>query len=262
MPRYNCEYCNNEFSAKSNLNRHQKQAKYCLELQGVEPAIKDKILCDCGKAFTRKDNLRRHQQKCEYIEPTESKTMMKVMDKVLDTLKEVVKTPTQTTVNNNTQNKHVYNIIPITNEDLQKVLDYLDIETILRGGKGYANLATEKIFNSSNLLCTDQSRKKLRYKEENGEMVEDLGGKKITKKFFTAIGPKNKEVIDNEYENVREEFDEIKDGLRDGDMVKVLNHSIYLQNLLRQSHEAAEGIDNELTDDFVKGLVQNLNKTH
>ena len=31
-----CEHCKKTFSNKQNLKAHQKRAKYCLEIQGVE----------------------------------------------------------------------------------------------------------------------------------------------------------------------------------------------------------------------------------
>jgi len=244
------------FAAKSSLNRHQKTAKYCLTLQGKVAVVQFK--CECGKNYTDRSNLVRHKKSCTFQEPKNDNTeLMQMFSKTLETLENIAKTPTITKVNN-TQNN--INIAAITTEDLQSCVDAIDLKTILKGGTGYALLAANTAFNKNNLIIADKSRKKLRYKEENGELVEDLGGKKITKKFFTAIGPKNKEIIDNEYENVRQEFDEIKDGMRDGDMVKVLSHSTHLQDILHQSIEAAEGLDNELTDDFVKGLVQNLIK--
>ena len=51
-----CQFCKKTFSDKSNLKKHQTNAKYCLKIQGKE--IEEKYVCKyCGKKFTRKDNL-------------------------------------------------------------------------------------------------------------------------------------------------------------------------------------------------------------
>ena len=61
----NCEYCNNTFSSKTNLQKHQKYTKYCLKLQGKE---KHKFKCSgCGKNYTSAQNLELHERKCEQL---------------------------------------------------------------------------------------------------------------------------------------------------------------------------------------------------
>jgi hypothetical protein len=43
-----CEFCKNKFSNKQNLNNHQRTAKYCLKIQGVEPHYKhEKMSKEC-----------------------------------------------------------------------------------------------------------------------------------------------------------------------------------------------------------------------
>ena len=61
----NCEYCNNTFSSKTNLQKHQKYTKYCLKLQGKE---EHKFKCSgCGKNYTSAQNLELHGRKCKYV---------------------------------------------------------------------------------------------------------------------------------------------------------------------------------------------------
>ena len=46
-----CQFCKNIFSTKTNLNSHQKTAKYCLKIQGIE--VEKKYECKwCNKLFT------------------------------------------------------------------------------------------------------------------------------------------------------------------------------------------------------------------
>jgi len=58
-----CEYCEKNFSTKSNLTHHQKTAKLCLEKQNI---ISDFKCIECLKTFNSKYNLERHKKTCNY----------------------------------------------------------------------------------------------------------------------------------------------------------------------------------------------------
>ena len=62
----NCEFCNNSFSDKVTLKRHQKTAKYCVKLQDAGSVSQNKKhLCDfCDKEYTQKTDLNRHMCIC------------------------------------------------------------------------------------------------------------------------------------------------------------------------------------------------------
>ena len=51
---YECKFCKKKFSSKSNLNYHEINTKYCLEIQGV---ISLNIECDyCKKKCRNRKN--------------------------------------------------------------------------------------------------------------------------------------------------------------------------------------------------------------
>jgi hypothetical protein len=57
-----CEYCKTEFKNNSSLKYHQKNAKYCLEMQGKK---QDKFICNlCEKVLSSKQKLEHHQTIC------------------------------------------------------------------------------------------------------------------------------------------------------------------------------------------------------
>ena len=59
-----CEFCKNIFSTKTNLNSHQKTAKYCLKIQGIE--VQKKYECKwCNKSFAIFSNFERHKKVCK-----------------------------------------------------------------------------------------------------------------------------------------------------------------------------------------------------
>ena len=63
MSKYKCEFCNKEFSTKTNLNYHKSNTKYCLEKQGKTPGFQ----CESCKKIVVSDNmLQKHYLKCIY----------------------------------------------------------------------------------------------------------------------------------------------------------------------------------------------------
>ena len=71
MNNLKCDFCDNSFSSKSLLIRHQQTAKYCLKIQGInteKPEVEKvpkKFECeDCFKIFTNNNNYKIHIQNC------------------------------------------------------------------------------------------------------------------------------------------------------------------------------------------------------
>jgi len=60
-----CEFCKNVFSTKTNLNNHQKRAKYCLKLRGLDTTQTEHICDSCGKSFSGAYELKRHIGICK-----------------------------------------------------------------------------------------------------------------------------------------------------------------------------------------------------
>ena len=58
-----CKYCQKTFVSISNLNTHQKTAKYCLKLQN-KPVSNDFKCDDCGKKFTTLYKVNHHLKSC------------------------------------------------------------------------------------------------------------------------------------------------------------------------------------------------------
>ena len=66
-----CEYCKKDYTTKGNLVKHQRTAKYCLEIQEkIHGENSDKIElrtfnCEyCTKKFSQKSHLSRHIPLC------------------------------------------------------------------------------------------------------------------------------------------------------------------------------------------------------
>nr|QBK87710.1 MAG: hypothetical protein LCMAC202_00460 [Marseillevirus LCMAC202] len=178
----------------------------------------------------------------------------------MDTLKlQLAQFEKRSTTNVNNRNVVVNNLQPITDEDLQEQVENLTLDFILEGAKGFADFANSYPF-KNRVLCTDRARKKLRYRDEAGEIIDDGGGHKLIQRFFQAIASRNEEIISAEYNVLQQEVEAIAQEGRahTSDLTGLLSKATKLQDLLQQCRDAAEGKDNELTQEFIKHYIKIL----
>ena len=266
MGKFICEYCDGSFIKRGNLYKHQRTAKYCLEMQNR--IVKNAHICKyCEREYSRSDNLKRHEKDCQgriVYEKMQDKqndhllNMITELQKTIATMSQV-KEDRIGTINNNNRQMVMGNVQPLTEEDLQEHLQHLSIDYIQEGGKGYANFAGCYPF-KDRLVCTDKSRKKLRYKDSEGDMIEDGGGTKLTQRFFQAISERNEELINTEYDSLQQRVAEIaqQGTAHCTDLSSLLTKATKLQQLLISCREAAEGKENDLTKEFVNHLTKML----
>lgn len=79
---------------------------------------------------------------------------------------------------------------PLTNEVFQESLPNLTLEHMMRGPEGYALEFPFK----DRIVCVDYSRRKVKFKDANGNLISDPNMATITKRFFTSIQQKHKEL--------------------------------------------------------------------
>ena len=266
MVKHICEHCESVFTTKYSLTRHQRRSRCCA--QGLQMEKKE-YKCVCDKQFTRDDNLQRHQKTCSKFNDTQNdmsgnteEFMLKFMEKYENMVKEFQAQITElssrpTKITNNNNSNVLNNMQPITEESIQEHLGSLTIDFIQEGGKGYADFAGNYPF-KDNVLCTDRSRKKLRYKGPDGELTDD--GKALVQRFFQAISERNATLLNQAYSDLRHQMDDIVvDGRAgDADVTGILTRATELQDILLKSQEAARGKENDLTKEFINHLSRNL----
>jgi hypothetical protein len=194
-----CEFCSNEFSNKQNLTAHQKRTKYCLKLQGVltEQISKNDYKCEhCSKIFNEPSNHKRHVKNCKIgkINTVFEKKISKLENKV-ETLEVIikelradkkdlqdrydnlsitaVKRPTTSTKNVHINN-YIKNMPPLLQSDITDNVHNLTLEHHTKGAEGYAEYALEFPFKEK-IVCVDTARNKIKYKNEEGDIIEDDG---------------------------------------------------------------------------------------
>jgi hypothetical protein len=222
----NCEFCDNEFSNKQNLNAHKKRAKYCLKIQGVTN-IK-KFLCEnCDKNFTKKFSYDRHTKMCkktnllvdfekklealniEIIELKKENEMLRSqLNKTEENYKDLAITAVKrpTTSNKNIQiNNYIKNMPPLLESDITDNIPMLTLEHHSKGAEGYAQYAMEFPFKDK-IVTIDVSRNKIKYKNEEGDIIEDVGFKKMMTKLCIALKDRSFNLSQEHYDKLSEKF--------------------------------------------------------
>jgi hypothetical protein len=251
---FECRICNNIFSSQSSLNNHQKRAKYCKKIQEKNILTDFKCNC-CTKEYTSKENLIFHQKNCiSYLLNEQSnnykekiielsntieeykKQVKELQDKLENIAVKAVSRPTNKTQINN----FIQQLQPLSEEKLKESVDNLTIDHIKKGPEGYAQYALDYPLKDK-MICVDFSRRKVKFKDKDGNIITDPEMSGLATKFFNSIKDKNKELI-CVYAN------ELKEKLGDNDimdtMVKIFDYKMSVD----------KGSDGEKTDfhhDFV-----------
>jgi hypothetical protein len=273
-----CEVCKNKFSSKPNLIHHQKTAGYCLKMRDSTEYKKSYICEFCKKEYTSKFRLTTHLIKClenssELIELRDELKLIKNSDKnsvtqisfLYDELKkrdntikdlqkqieniaiQAVKRPT--TSNRTNITNYIQNMKPVTDEHLLDNVQHLTIEHIKKGVEGYAEYALEYPL-KDRLICSDFSRRKVKFKDNDGNVITDPEMNTLARKFFHSIKEKNKELICRS-------ANELKEKLGDDNVMETV------VKMFDYKSDIEKGSDGEKTDfhhDFVKQVCSHTVK--
>jgi hypothetical protein len=215
-----CQHCGSKFSTKYSLKTHMKTAVYCLEKRDNK-IKKDEFTCSkCSKTFTSKRWLVLHQTKCgESIELLKEqihqldeqkkslieklkeqevhycKQIQQLQDKLENIAIKAVQRPTTTNNMNKTQiNNIIQKMEPISENYLIDNAPHLTLAHVQRGASGYAEYALEYPL-KNRVACVDYSRRKIKFKDTDGNVVTDPEMVKLAPMFFESIKNKSSELV-------------------------------------------------------------------
>lgn len=236
----NCQHCKKTFIDVYKLQRHQKTAKFCLDIQNRG---KESKRCNgCNKEFFSERELVAHS--CRFILSQNNDIIQSLRDE-LESLKLRVKILEQ----DKKVGKEQSSLIPLTEDVFHGALHLLSLDDVLKGAYGYAMFAVKHIF-KDRVYCSDISRRKVKYKDENGEIKTDNDMIFLRVKFFTTIKERTKQLLNeyrtsiqekignNEWENSEEEDDFFIESATRLDYRLMVN-------------EASQGKDTEFVSNFV-----------
>ena len=284
-----CEICGKEFDRTNNLKRHQQSALCMVRRKDLDLARKDEELARKDEELARKDEeLARRSvelvqetlkwtkernafeavikdvvkevehlqtvlgQKADEINKLESRIC-----KYEQTIADIARQPRTSTSTSTSTNKFVVNFPPLTTEHLQSNAQFLSMDHLKKGFQGYAEYALEFPLKGM-VTCTDFSRRKVKYNNEEGDLVVDPDMKKLCTNLFSAIRSRNQELT-NEY------MTEMKEKAESGEWNRNEIQDLMFEAITRNGDVAsiADGGRPEAITDFVKWVCSGLtSSTH
>jgi len=274
-----CKYCKSVFSTKSHLNHHQKTALYCLDKQGVNVEFNCQ---ECKKSFLSDNCRQKHYLKCmEHREAQLKSHYEKIISEKDQHIKELeskleniaLKALSRPSIVNNTNTDNriqqtINNLIPITDDHLREQAQFLTLDHIKQGAIGYANFACDHAL-KDRITCVDVSRRKVKYKNQDGLVITDPEMSVLSKKLFCSIQEKNTQLTKQYKGELREmvlqKFRDSGDDMSheqtrdlDNAIEEINKHMENATNLDYQVNKIIEGQKPDMYHDFVKEVC---NKT-
>jgi hypothetical protein len=268
-----CDHCKNKFKTQSSLNYHKNNAKYCLQKR--KQVNKDLVCQECQKSFSSKHWFNQHKNKCSmnidkiknsydkiYQENNQLKTINNMLesqiadqkyryeqqvkelqDKLENIAVKAVSRPTHTTSNKTQINNFIQQLQPVTEEKLKESVTNLTIDHIKKGPEGYAQYALDYPLKDK-MICVDYSRRKVKFKDKDGNVITDPEMTGLASKFFNSIKDKNKELICVYANELKEKLGD--DNIMDT-MVKIFDYKMAVDR-------GSEGEKTEFHHDFVRQM--------
>ena len=145
---------------------------------------------------------------------------------------------------------------------------YLNIDYIKKGVIGYVDYALEYPFKDK-IVCVDFARKKIKYKNSDGDIVDDPDMVKLSQKFFKAIENVNTEILNSYITELQNELhtlnfsssndmDEVETKVFDTDSNNILNKALDAVKYRNEVRKVADGNKPDLYYDFVKNICSKI----
>jgi hypothetical protein len=237
-----CEYCNTKFALKRTLAKHLHTSKRCMSKR---PKIHINCIW-CKRTFITKDDLEKHHKKCEvdknilYIQVLEEaknkdkqiENMIKEKEKEIERLNNIIKdltskvTNTTTTNNINSVTYNNFNLkcakpLLLSKERIIRAMDMTcEPNYIKRGQEGLADWFLNEVCRNENndisIECTDKTRRRFRYEDEN-EKPKVIAGTELTDLLRSCMPTFEKTLY------YRQTIDECSEDITRYDIVETLN---------------------------------------
>jgi len=227
--KFTCKDCNLSFMGNVSLTSHLeicKKKELSKHNEEQEKLIKEQELKlkDQKKLIKEQDKIIKEQEiqhKKEILEMKDHndkiiKNLQEQLDKMFSTIEKLIDKPTGTTnvtmTTNNVRNIYSdkYFLDKLTPEEVKKKCqNYLTEQVFFNGQKGIAQLCTDHIIKTKDnkvlLTCSDVSRKKFKYIDENGNLKEDYEARTFTDKVFDPIKKASQVVYENILSDIKDE---------------------------------------------------------
>ena len=96
---------------------------------------------------------------------------------------------------------------PLRLEDIKETIPMLTLDHHVKGAEGYAEYALEFPFKDK-IVCVDVNRNKIKYKNDDGDVIEDVGFRKMMTKLCDSIKDRSFNLCQEHYEKLSDQFTE------------------------------------------------------
>lgn len=249
-----CEYCKKPHNRLDALKRHEM--KYCPSREAILNN-KEKL-----ESFKDENSLLRQEIASLKTKIESQNEIIKILERQLSEKEKsqnsitlaAVSRPT-TSVRNTIKNAVIQNLLPIKEDEMKVHVPFLTIDHIKEGAEGYAKFALERPF-KNRITCTDASRKKLAWKNEEGELVYDTEGQALCKKFFAVIHAKSENLFRELIKELGERLGSAYDRQDQEEADTIVELTDKVQTWRREAFQASKGNFNELTLEFASYLCK------
>jgi len=251
----NCEICNKQFSTVYNRNKHQRTTKCsnstrCKNCNMLYSSI-TKHYPDCIETLQNEikqlklDNERYISRITTLQDKIENQNITELKQQIQELTKKIEENNQKQVIHiHNHNNIKIDNLQIVNTNDFDTFSEFLTIDHIKKGAYGYAEYAINYPLNNK-IVCTDFSRRKLKYKTNNGEVKNDINLISLSKDLFKSIHIRNKELI---FDYAREYIETLKDP------EEKMNAYCKFMNYISLIKDGSQGIHHELYTDFVKQI--------
>lgn len=232
--KYICDFCKKEFRTKYILKSHIERNKKCIVNRGESPELK--FTCDfCDHFAMTKNDISKHISVCKQKSSSginvlkekdkqisqllsqlkEKDDIIREKDQIIKELAEKAIVNAKPSITNNTNNTNhnnttINNLQVISEAHINDHVKHLTIDHIKRGALGYSEYFLEYPL-KERVVCTDYSRRKLKYKNENGEIVSDPEMTTLSDLLFKSIKERNRELTIQYSSELTDKFKTTKD---------------------------------------------------
>jgi hypothetical protein len=193
-----------------------------------------------------------------------------LQDQLASIARSAASRPTHVQNNNQRINTIVNNLIPITDDHLREQAQYLTLDHIKKGASGYAEYALEYPL-KDRILCTDFSRRKINYKDTEGNIVNDPEMSKLSIKLFKSIDEENTRLTEEYLEELKNKINVLNNSpnnnMNEEEAREFENQSEAIIDTFfkysGQTKEIKKALSGEKTDilnDFVKDVCLKVTK--
>ena len=255
----NCQFCEKQFSTKSNLVKHQQTVKSCIKIQETKKA--PEFICEgCGRKLCDNYRLQHHIKICKkYSENNKIRQLETVIDQYRITLDlknealeklekhienledKLMKIAMRTTKTTNITTNIQQNFTPITDEKLAEDSQKLTLDHLVGGGETLAGIFLEGSL-KDNALCSDISRQILHLKDGNGNLIKDVNAVIITKRAFSSMIGLARDIKNKCGQNI---------DTNDDYELEILGK---VMSVVGEMSQAISGHTNDVSSDFAKAV--------